>query len=69
VLEGSLRPAVHFRFFLSALRWGPGALDQEIDQGAWRAARAAPACRICFDALPSHVGVNLGSSCKEVAAL
>ncbi|KAK9846375.1 hypothetical protein WJX81_002593 [Elliptochloris bilobata] len=35
VLEGKLAAAVHFRFFLGAMRWGPGALDQEIDQGAW----------------------------------
>ena len=35
VLEGRLQPAIHFRFFLGAMHWGPGALDQEIDQGAW----------------------------------
>ena len=35
MLEGRLSPAVHFRFFLGAMHWGPGALDQEIDQGAW----------------------------------
>ena len=39
MLEGRLSPAVHFRFFLGAMHWGPGALDQEIDQGAWCARR------------------------------
>lgn len=46
VLEGRLSPAVHFRFFLGAMHWGPGALDQEIDQGAWCA-------RVCCLRLPA----------------
>lgn len=60
MLEGKLAAAVHFRFFLGAMRWGPGALDQEIDQGAWHDPRPckAPLAPTQALVLPRH-GIKL----------